>query len=157
MYDELNKAVADLKRLSDFYMPYIKNKEDEADLAIFKQRTVIVDGYEIQLYFHKEHHAHFNADEEGDNQEYDILTLQVYSIHFPFLPFNLLCKIARKFLGDRNLALSEYLLMGRKVYVWNSVRSGDGSTIPLNANTNILWYEGLEYAMAPAGNAVMIP
>lgn len=137
-------------------MPYIKDKQDEADLAFLKQRVVNVDGYEISIYFNKEHFVNFSADEEGEREEFDLMSLQLYSKHIPFLPFHVLCYLATKFLGGKELGLSEFVVMGRKVYIWSVAVDEHGETIPIPLHPHVksCSYDGMDYSHAPVKQVI---
>lgn len=149
---DLDHAVTVLKKMADYLMPFCKTKEDEVDLAILKQHSVTVDGYDVTIYFSKEHHVKFDADNGGEKQECDLLILQVYSKHFPFLPFRLLCKIATRFLGTQDLALSESVMLGKKLYMWSVAYDELGMPIPLPPNVKVqdCVYDDIRYHHAPA-------
>lgn len=149
--EPLDHAVKVLKNMAEFLVPYCKNKDDEADVAILKQYYVNVDGYDLIIYYTKEHYFNVNAD-EGVSEECDLHIVQVQSRSFPFLPFRLLCRIGVKFLGEKELALAELISMGKKVYMWSVAVDVDGNPIPVpeGANVSKCNYEGLEYSHAPS-------
>lgn len=148
---DLDHAVTVMKRMADYLMPFCKNKDDELDLAILKQYYITVDGYEVILFFTKEHHVKFDADKGGEKEECDLLVLQIYSKHFPFLPFRVLLTIAAKFLGKDALALSESVMLGKKLYMWSVAFDELGGAIPLPDNIKVqkCIYDGIEYCYAP--------
>lgn len=149
--NDLDHAVTVLKNMAEYLMPFCKTKEDELDLALLKQYSLTVDGYDVTIYFSKEHHVKFDADNGGEKEECDLLILQVYSKHFPFLPFRLLCKIAVKFLGTKELALSESVMLGKKLYMWSVAFDELGIPMPLPPNVKVqnCVYDGIEYSHAP--------
>lgn len=136
--------------MADICRPHQKSKEDEADLALLKRTTAVVDGYELNLYYSEEDHAHFSAD-DGTGQEFRLASLQVSSNLFPFLPFSLVCRVAREFLGSRELCLSEFLVSGRKVYLWSVATDGSGEPlrVPLHKQSRVIVYDGMEITQAP--------
>ncbi len=157
---ELDRTVQSMKDRANYLMRYSKTKEDEADLAILKQCLVKIDGYEVNVYFNKEHQAHFIADDDGGEQtEFDLLSLQIYSKYVPFLPFHLLFMLATKFLGKKELALSEFVIMGRKVYIWSVAIDPYGKAIPVPLHPHVerCSYEGVEYIHTPTQQIVMFP
>lgn len=112
----------------------------EQDVLILKQRTVTVDGYDIAICFSK-----------SDYQEYFLESLQVQSIYSPFLPFNMVCKLGRMFLGSQHLSYIEFLRNGRKVYCW-TLRLKDGQPIPPDSNNEMSSYEGFEFRLLSPGS-----
>jgi hypothetical protein len=150
--DDLSVWVNRLNVIADLCLPHQRTKDDEADLAVLKKAIFTVDGYEVGVYFNKERHAHFCGD-TGEGQEFVLLSAQISSPHFPMLPFRLLLKIATAFLGRQHLCLSEFMVTGRKVYVWSVARdadTGDPIPVPLHPKSGILVYEDMEIVRAPA-------
>lgn len=137
-----------MKRMAEFVLPYRKTDEDEADLSILKTRTFVVDGYEITFYLNKE---------QGD--DYDIWSLQMYSKYQPFLPFHLVCKCVSAFFGTRDLALTEFVLLGRKVYVWSVAVDRDGTPIPIPSRPDVeaRTYEGVSFCKASPKRVLLLP
>jgi len=146
--NDFHEAVESMKRMAEFLLPYQKTKEDEADLAILKTRDLTVMGYEISCYLTKERQP-----------EYDLLTLQMYSRYQPFLPFPVVCKCAVAFLGDRELGLTEFIVLGRKLYVWSVALDQDGTPIPipLRPQVEARCYDGFEFVRAPAARVLLLP
>jgi len=146
--DELEKAVTDMKRMAEFLLPYQKTKEDESDLAVLKTSELVVGGYEVSFYLAKDHY-----------QEFDLWTLQMYSKYQPFLPFHLVCRCATKFLGERELGLTEFIVLGRKLYVWSVAvdREGTPIPIPLRPQVEARCYDGFQFVQAPATRVLLLP
>lgn len=108
----------------------------EDDLAIFKQREVIIDGYPIMLHYQK-----------SDYDKHLMETLQIYGKSSPFLPFNLICNLAKRFLGSHHLSLVEIFKDNRKIYIWSVCVDSRGRPIPspYEMNTEECEFEGLDY------------
>lgn len=70
------------------------------------EKEIIIDGYKVLLIIKKEN--------------YDNYVLKIVQIigTFPFLPFNLITKIATKFLGKEHLSLVEVFKENKKIYIW---------------------------------------
>lgn len=136
----LDEIVREMKSLGDVLVPFNFPKMPlsgwEDDLGIFKAREVVIDGYSIFLHYQK-----------SDYDDYLIETLQIHNRKSPFLPFNLICKIGRRFLGSKNLSLIEIYKEHRKIYIWTvcSDRQGNSVPIPNQPLTESCEFEGLQY------------
>src|SRR5688500_2609152 len=98
---KLAEIVSDMKRMGDMLVPFTFPKVDfktEQDILLFKQRVVLIDGYEVLLCFSK-----------ADYDDYFLESVQVQASCSPFLPFTVVCKLGRAFLGDSNLSYIEFL------------------------------------------------
>ena len=150
-HDPLSKTVGEMRTLARSLIPYsfpIKTHEDEADIAILKKRETTLDGYEIVVFFN-------NAD-YGDKT---LETLQVFGAHFTFLPFYLVCKVARAFLGDEKLSLVEIMHSStgetdkscRKIYAWTLYYDVQGNKIdgPFAKNAVLDSYGGWQFSRIP--------
>jgi len=114
--------------------PPLPGKEDE--LLLFKKKSVIVDGWNLDLHYQK-----------CDFDEYYTETLQVYAHYAPFMPFNLVAKLARKFLGAHHLSLVEIFREGRKIYCWTVYvdRRGRPLEFPFDIPIENCVFEGMNY------------
>lgn len=121
----LDDVVDSMKEIGDLFL--IRNskgidKETEAledALSPFREETVVVDGYDLFVYYQK-----------SDYDGYLVETLQLYNENSPFLPFNVVCKVGQKFLGSHNLSLVELFKENRKVYCWSVCVDKTGRPIP---------------------------
>ena len=55
MYN-LDKTVSEMKNLGKILIPYSypnKNAQDETFLTVLKQREIVIDGYDLIVYFNK--------------------------------------------------------------------------------------------------------
>jgi len=147
MYDPLVKTVGEMRTVAKQLLPHSfpqKTRQDEADIAVLKKREILVDGYEVVVYFNNAHY--------GDRI---LETLQVYGRYFSFLPFYLVCKVARAFLGDDKLSLVEVIHSSagkidktcKKIYVWTLYYDTDGKRIsgPFAENATPDNYDGLVF------------
>lgn len=109
----------------------VKSHQDEVDIACLKQRDTVVCGYELGLLFSI-------SDQSQYGHASRLESLQIFGRQFTYLPFDLVAKIARAFLGDKHLSLTEvpHTKTGRidektrNIYVWTLYRDGDGAPIP---------------------------
>ena len=138
------KALA--KQLVNKSFPIVPPEEEEK-LSCLKQREVTIDGYNVVLYF--------NCCKYG---EINLETLQIFGKYFVFLPFSLICKIAAKFLGNKELSFIEVIhnkerkneigLGSRKIYVWTVYYDERSQPIPnpFIEEKRVCSYEGLNYS-----------
>ena len=93
----LDKHIKEMRSLGDFLMPYSFPRIDEEGLiGDLKLREIPVDGYNLILNFSRNNYStHY------------LETLQIFGKYSPFLPFSLVCKVGKMFMGDQHLALVE--------------------------------------------------
>lgn len=108
--------------------------EEEQDVLILKQRQITVDGYEVIVMLSR-----------ADYKKYHMVSFQVQSATSPFLPFNLVCKLAKSFLGPKYLSYVEFLRAGKKVYCWTLRITPEGRFLLPSKETEPSVYEGFEY------------
>lgn len=146
MEKSLNQHISEMKNLGNVLMPFNYPKstsESEDTINILKSRDVCVDGYDLILHYNK-----------SDYGTYRLETLQVLGKYCPFLPFFLVCKVAKKFLGDKQLFLLEVFNDGRKIYCWTLItdEQGEPSPAPYEDNSTDCVYEGFEYKTVNSKN-----
>jgi hypothetical protein len=135
----LEEIIESMRTLGDILIPHNFPRVPlsmEDDLAILKQKEVIVDGYPVVLHYQK-----------SDYTQYLIENLQIYGKNSPFLPFNLVCKLGKKFLGSHHLSLVEVFKENRKIYIWSVCVDNRGRPIPLpwEKDTEECIFEGFNY------------
>ena len=136
---DFDDIVDEMKKVGDILVPYNWPQNDpklENDLHILKNRMLTVDGYSIGL--------HFTRSDYGD---YYLETLQIYGEKCPFLPFCLVAKIGKKFLGEHELYLVEFIRDNRKIYCWSVTLDKEGKPIPPRtiAKSENCDFEGFQY------------
>jgi hypothetical protein len=130
--------------MGDFLIPYNFPKNDpkiEEDTDVLKTMEVVVDGYSAVLHYNK-----------ADYSDHYLITFQVFGKHCPFLPFIVVAKLARKFLGEKNLSLVELLRNNRKVYCWTLYADLEGNPIKskIEERGEFCTFEGFKYTyMSP--------
>ena len=135
---EINKHVSEMYLAAKLLVPFSFPKVDfsqEQEVILLKQRNIVVDSYEITICYSK-----------ADYDEYFLESLQIQSYYTPFLPFVLVCKFGRIFLGQENLGYLDFFRNGKKVYCW-AIRSNDGKSIPQNKKTKLRSYEGFKFSI----------
>lgn len=137
----LNDEVNEMKNMAVALMPYTFPAVAlavEKDTLILKQRTLTVDGYDILTVFSRSQYT-----------DYVLETLQLQSVSCPFLPFGMVCKLGRAFLGDFNLSYVEFFKGSKKIYCW-TLRSVDGrSLVPDPADKGE--FEGFKFSLLQPG------
>lgn len=136
----LERQADEMKRVVRHLTPYSfpkGNIEDETDLLPLKNRAIVVDGYDVSLTL-----------SESDFDSYMVESLQIQGVYTPFLPFYVVCKVARAFLGEAGLSHADFVKNNRKIYCWTARRKG-GKTLKPKAPQ--LKYEGFTYSMLKPG------
>lgn len=108
--EPLDIAIKRMKDIGEILTPYtfpVADMDTEDEISELKYLNRMIDGYYIRLNF-----------SIADYSDHYLYTLQVTSESFPFLPFTVVLKLARKFLGDEHLSLVEILKSNRKIYCW---------------------------------------
>ena len=144
---KIDDIVREMKSLGEVLVSFnypikpISSWDDE--LAIFKSRDIVIDGYELFIHYMK-----------SDYNEYFIETLQIHNLKHPFLPFNVICKLGKRFFGKENLSLVEIYKEHRKIYIWSLCTDKEGATIPVPNHNDCenCEYEGLKYNYLQAKN-----
>lgn len=137
----IDEVAKEMKSFGEFLMQYSSPKvsqEDDSDVGVIKQREVTVDGYVVVIYYSK-----------NDWPTHYMEVVQVTAKHMPFLPFSLVCKIGKKYLGDAYLSYVDYFRDNRKTYCWTVASDKENNRIPAPYKKEILSddcvYEGLFY------------
>jgi len=140
-YEKLNDIIEQMRSVGEYIMPYSfphvpVSMEDES-LIIFRQRDAVIDGYSITVNYQK-----------SDYGEVFMETLQIFGTKTPFLPFNLVCKLGKRFLGSANLSLVELFKNNRKIYIWTVWvdKQGKPTYSPYEVETEECTFEGLQYS-----------
>lgn len=143
LYDDkdLDEIIERMRGMGDILVPLnypnTFSFELEDDLSIFKEREAIIDGIPLFLNYQK-----------SDYKKYFIETVQIFGKTTPFLPFNLICKIGKRFLGGHHLSLVEIFKDNRKIYIWSVCVDKRGRPIPAPYKLKIeqCEFEGFNYS-----------
>tara|TARA_Y100000034_G_scaffold117103_1_gene156210 strand:+ start:316 stop:768 length:453 start_codon:yes stop_codon:yes gene_type:complete len=140
MRNPLRKHVEEMKALGEQLIPYTfpqASLETEKDIKVLKQREFVLDGYDVVVCYSK-----------ADYGENFLETLQIQAEHYPFLPFNVVCRIGVEFLGDDCLSLIEVVKTGRKLYCWTlQIDKADGTCIIPDEEAAVpCSYQGLDFS-----------
>lgn len=102
------KEVEEMKSLAQYLTSYTPPLHPrDADISWLKSREICVDGIKIL--------TNYSIADHGDLKPC-ILTMSAKNM--PFLPFTIVCKVAKMFLGTEELTLYEYTKDGSKIYSW---------------------------------------
>lgn len=118
MYRDLNTIVKDLKRASQLIIKFTYPKSsttEEAEFDFLRSSRACIDGFLLNIYYTK-----------SDYDEHVFETVQIVGEYSPFIPFHVVFKIGKAFLGEQNLSLTEFFQKNRKVYCWNMITNNDG-------------------------------
>jgi len=100
--------VREMKAAARVLQPYSPPKlPKDDDISWLKSREIIVDGIPMIV--------HYSESDHGDLKP---AVLTIGCKNAPFIPFTVVCKVARMFLGTENLTLFEYTKGGSKIYSW---------------------------------------
>jgi hypothetical protein len=139
MTEKIHEIIEHMKSLGEMLMAYNfprSEPEVEDEINVLKSREMNVDGYHVILHYSK-----------SDYGSHYVETIQVLGKYCPFLPFNLVCKIAKAFLGEAELSLVELFKDGRKLYCWTVVLDQEGKAMPSPYKTEVraCSFEGFDY------------
>jgi hypothetical protein len=139
----LDQHVAELRSLANTLMSYsfpkVKIEEDQ-EVITLRTRQLVVDGFDIAVTLCM-----------SDYDKYQLESLQIQGIHTPFLPFSLVCKIARCFLGAQHLSYTDIVRDNRKIYCW-TIRKRRGKVVPIKKLVSST-YEGFSYNVLKLGKS----
>jgi len=138
--EKLQKHVEEMRALGEHLIHYNFPKapaEWEDDINILKAREIVVDGYTVVVHYSK-----------ADYDNHYLETLQILGKNAPFLPFVLICKLAKVFLGDQELSLVEIVRDNRKIYCWTLTVDSDNNPIPspFQQESEPCQFEGFRYS-----------
>lgn len=139
----LKQNIQEMRKVADLLTRHTFPKASinhEQDVVLLKQRHVVVDGYDIILCFSK-----------ADYGDYFLESIQIQPYFFLYLPFNVVCKIGREFLGQKHISYIEFIKNGRKIYCWTR-KSRNGSSVPPEKTTKPGSYEGFEFSIIQPGS-----
>lgn len=144
----LQQTVSEMKRLANRLAPYSHPRvefSDEQDIVMLKQRSITVDGYDMVVCYSVSEYPKFMLE-----------SLQMQSTSAPYLPFTVVCKLGRAFLGSRNLSYCEFYRNNRKVYCW-TLRSRNGRPLPPDQEYSQAGsYEGFEFSILEPGTVDLL-
>jgi hypothetical protein len=139
----LRRQVEEMKKVGNALLPYtypIVSFEEEQEILLLKQRVIKINGYYVIVCYSK-----------ADYDDHILETLQIQPIYSPFLPFSLVCKVGKMFLGSRYLSYVEFFKGIRKIYCW-TIKREDGIAVPPPKSTPGN-YEGFKYRILSPGSA----
>ena len=140
----LSQHVSEMKDLSkmlvDQTYPNVSFEEELIVLPL-KCRTLVIDGYEVSVNF-----------SISNFEKHDVESVQIQSVYTPFLPFNIICRLARSFLGHEHLCYVDFIKQNKKIYCWTVKRTKYGRPMPAKEDQRVGFYEGFEYTILNPGS-----
>jgi hypothetical protein len=139
----LNHHIKEMKGMAEMLVPFTFPQAsilDEQEVLLLKQRNITVDGHDLFLCYSK-----------ADYDQYFLESLQIQSYYTPFLPFAVVCKLGRAFLGHNNLSYVEFIKNSKKIYCW-TLRSRDGRSLLPDQITKSGSYEGFQFSILQPGS-----
>lgn len=124
----LDSLIEDFKRVGDVLSPHQLNENDD---NVLKTKLIEIDGYSVLIKFNRIDHGPFFSE-----------NLKIKSEHSSFLPFHLIAKLGKKFLGKHELILIESFDDGVKVYEWAITLDKYGRPTPVKM---AVYYEDCVY------------
>lgn len=124
MFRDLNTIVKDLKNASKLIIELTYPKAstlEEANYDFLRSSRACIDGFLLNIYYTKS---------EYDDHFFE--TVQIIGEYSPFIPFHVVFKIGKAFLGEENLSLTEFFQKNRKVYCWNMITGKDGQQMSVD-------------------------
>lgn len=144
MNPDIQKNIDSMKAMADCMIPHTFPKvptfEEEQRILCLKQRILVVDGYELVICLSR-----------AEYPKYMLETVQIQSQQVPFLPFNLVCKVGRFFMGDKVMSYLDFFRHNRKVYCWAN-KTLDGKELPPGKRSRKTSYEGFEFYLLHPGS-----
>jgi hypothetical protein len=139
----LEDHVREMKSLAETLKPYSPPRcPRDDDISWLKAREVVVDGIPMTIHYSVADHGDFNP---------AVLTIGCRNV--PFIPFTVICKVARMFLGTDNLTLFEYTKGGSKIYSWMVLFNNKGEPVQDHHNDKDKEsYNGFSFFRADTNN-----
>lgn len=136
--NSLEKTIKEIKSLGDILVSYnypVASIDLEEDLQILKLRQITIDGYDIMICYSK-----------ADYEDKYCISLQIFGRYSVFLPFNVVSKVAKSFLGEKELSLTEIYQNNRKIYCWCLwANKTDNTPVSFEGRSEKCEYEGWYY------------
>lgn len=141
-YLNLDDEVEQMRNMAEMLVPFtfpVVDFKVEQEILVLKQRVVTVDGYDVLVVLSKAQY---------DN--YFLESLQLQSTFAPFLPFTIVCKLGRAFLGPFNLSYVDFFKTNKKTYCW-TIRTRDGRILVPDEENECGDFEGFKYSILQPG------
>ena len=137
----IDEIVKETKALGEVLLPYTRPKvsqDYENDVNALRSKEIVIDGYHLVIFYSK-----------SEWNDYFVEVLQMTGRYVPFLPFGLVCKIGKKFFGEKHLSYVDFIKDSQKTYCWTLATDKTQNPIPAPYREEILsndcTYEGLCY------------
>ena len=136
---KIDEVISQMHALAEHLIPFsypVVDYSEEQDVLILKQRTIVVDGYDVVICL-----SRAKYEEEG----HYLTTLQIQSVNFLFLPFYLVGKLGKLFLGEEHIYYVDFFKGFSKVYCWVVQDNFDGERAALESVNNRISFEDFEF------------
>lgn len=138
----LEKTISEMRAMAKRLVPHtwpLAEFEEEQDVLCLKQRLITIDGYRINVCLSRADYGNHFLD-----------SLQVQPYHGPFLPFNVVCKLGKAFLGHGLLSYIDFFKSDKKVYCW-AIKHVEGRLLPPSERSNPAEFEGYRFQVLHPG------
>ena len=145
--EDLNKIIQEMKSLADSLIDYSFPKatfEEEQQILCLKQREFTIDGYDLSVCYSR-----------ADYDKYFLENLQIQSQQVPFLPFTVVCKVGKLFLGEKNICYLDFFRNNRKVYCW-TIRTHEENILVPDKTSKPFSYEGFDFHILHPGTVDLL-
>lgn len=131
----MKNSVKRIKNFGEMLIPY-NTPENEYDMGVMKTEEIVVDGYEMIVYYTK-----------SKFETHCTEIVQIWGKYAVFLPFFVVCKLVKAFFGDEHLSLVELFKDNRKIYCWavNCNLHGEPIPYPYQREAEECKFEDLKY------------
>lgn len=142
--ESLQDSVVRIRNIGEILMPYTYPLAPKSldEVSFLKLNEMMIDGYELYIQYNK-----------SDYEDYFLESVEIIGKNAPFLPFVVVCKIAKAFLGSEYLSYLHFFGKNRRHYCWTLAKDMDDHPIPalFKIDLDVERYEGLEYTVLPIG------
>ncbi len=130
---DIKKIVSEMRAMGKLLSNFSSSK-DEDEISLLKSREVYIDGYEIVLHYG-----------ETIFDEHHLECFQCLGVRSPFLPFSVVTKLARKFLGEEHVCFVDVFIDNKKVYCWTVSKDPDGKILESKSILKEGSFEGFDF------------
>ncbi len=130
----IEKIVDEMRGLGRLLSPFVTSA-DEDTISLLKSRELQIEGYDIVVHY-----------SETNIRGHHLECLQCIGVRNPFLPFSVVTKLARKYLGEEHLCFVDIFIDNKKVYCWTVSKDEDGNPIESRSVLREGNFEGVKFS-----------